>query len=128
MGNNVLMTTITNNGYGCSCCVMTWKEHEWIKKENMMSLSQLMDHATTREPYQDFGDTIRLMYEEDGEKLYGFKLHVTKMSYTMSVQVRDKAYDFDPDGQKGFTKEQLMKRIQRDFQYDEKIWGGSNHE
>lgn len=112
MSKKVLLTTTNNNGYGCGCCSQTWDYHDWVDKKEMLSLEEVIEKANNCDPYGDWGDTIEFIYEEDGEYLYGYELHVYRNYSDTYIWIGKEKLPFKTKDKEDLTKEELLKKFE----------------
>jgi len=123
MNKKILLTTTTNNGYGCGCCMRTSDFTDWIDPSDILTVKETIQRALRVNPYSDYGDTIFFLYEDNGIELYGFDVSVSKNEFSIDFFVGDKRYKLDSTGKKGLTEEELFAQIMEDFKNDDVIGG-----
>ena len=71
-----------NNGYGCSCCRRDWEETDWIDEADAIDFETLLTE-TIKELDNNCSDggLVGIVYEKDGEVLYGIEANIYKVDW-----------------------------------------------
>ena len=78
----VIERKIYNNGYGCSCCRRDWEDTEWIDGEEMISFKTLLTETIKEfNKNANNGGCVGIIYEKDGETLYGIISNIYKVGW-----------------------------------------------
>lgn len=99
----VLERTQFNNGYGCSCCRSDWEEIEWINEDEMIDFETLLTETIKElDKGASDGGCVGIVYEKDGQTLYGITSDIYKAGWTFYAVFGGKA---DCDYKEGFLIE-----------------------
>jgi hypothetical protein len=107
----ILETRMYNNGYGCSCCRNDWENKKWIEESEMESFESIVNCILNGTYYNEDENDYNsgLIYEKDGEILYGYRIKIYKATDESFILIGDNEYKVTSGTNKLMTAEEINK-------------------
>jgi len=114
-----------NNGYGCSCCRRDWKKTDWIDEADVIDFETLLTETIKKlDQNCDGGGLVGIVYEKDGEVLYGINANIYRAGWEFYAVFGDDKELLIKDYEgvshyRSYSVEEILKEFGREDKNDE---------